>query len=62
MVHLAWVIQVVVVYQCMGLLPVLQVNKIMAIGQLGRGGSLSMGHSGGSALSMYGSSFSVTGK
>ena len=49
-------------YQCMVLHPVLQVNKIMAIGQSEGGGSLSMGHSGGSALSIYGSSFSVTGK
>ena len=39
----------------------LQVNKIMVIGQSGGGGSLSMSHSGGSALSMYGSSSSVAG-
>ena len=46
----------------MALLPVLQVNKIMVISQSGGGGSLSMGHSEGNALSMYGSSSSVTGK
>ena len=32
-----------------------------SIGQSEGGGSLSMGHSGGSGLSMYGSSSSVTG-
>ena len=62
MAPLAWVIQEVVVYPCMALLPVLQVNKIMVIGQSGGGGSLSMGHSGGSGLSKYGSSSSVAGK
>ena len=50
------------VYQCMALHPVSQVNQIMAKGQSGGGGSLSMGHSGGSGLSMYGSSSSVAGK
>ena len=59
MAHLAWVIQEVVVYPCMALHPVLQVNKIMAISQSGGGGSPSMGHSGGSG---YGSSSSVAGK
>ena len=62
MAHLAWVIQEVVLYPCMALYPVLQVNKIMAIGQSGGGSSLSMGHSGGSGLSMYGSLSSVTGQ
>ena len=62
MAHLAWVIQEVVLCQCMVLLPVLQVNKIMVIGQSGGGGSLVMGHSGGSGLSMYDSSSSITGK
>ena len=50
MAPLAWVIQEVV-----GV-----VNQIMAKGQSGGGGSLSMGHSEGNA--MYGSSSSVTGK
>ena len=62
MAHLASVIQEVVLYQCMVLHPVLQVNIVMVIGQSGGGGSLCMGHSGGSGLSMYGSSSSVTGK
>ena len=62
MAHLAWVIQELVVYPSMALLPVLQVNQIMAKGQSGGGGSLSMGHSEGNALSMYGSSSSVTSK
>ena len=62
MALLPWVIQDEMVYQYMALHPVLQVNKIMAIGQSGGGGSLSMGHSGGSGLSIYGSSSSVTGK
>ena len=56
------VIQEVVDYQCMALHPALQVNKIMAIGQSGVGGSLAKGHSVGSGLSMYGSSSSVTSK
>ena len=62
MAHLALVIQEEVLYQYMALHSVLQVNKILAIGKSGGGGSPSMGHSGGSGLSMYGSSSSVTGK
>ena len=62
MAHLPGVIQEEVVYQCMALHPVMQVNKIIGIGQSGGGSSLAMGHSGGSGLSMYGSSSSVTGK
>ena len=62
MAHLAWVIQEEVVYLCMVLRLVLQVNKIMVIGQSRGCDSLSMGLSGGSGLSMYGSSSSVTGK
>ena len=61
MAHLAWVIQKEMLYQCMALHPVLQVNKIMAIGQSGGGGSLSMGHSGGSGLSGVGGSLSMYG-
>ena len=50
------------VYLCMVHHQVLQVNKIIVIGQSGGGGSLAMGHSGGNALSMYGSLSSVAGK